>query len=193
MGKLTGISQTFLDLSKQLYASSDQYTQDFNMILDKIDTASTSALASADVEQLKLDYAKNTVDLLSTINENIAKIAGVPAAAGGGRASGLTLVGEMGPELVDFSTPGRVYTADQTAGMFTGGGNMAGAIGAMVAEVQQLRAEVQQLRQDQQKQTGDIIISNYDANQKASETVAAAVENTSQDVMWTQRSKSEIM
>lgn len=194
MGKLTGISQTFLDLSKQLYASSDQYTQDFNMILDKLDTASTSALASADVEQLKLDYAKNTVDLLSTINENIAKIAGVPAAASGGRVSGVTLVGEMGPELVDFNTPGRVYTAEQTAGMFGGsGGNMAGAIGAMVVEVQQLRAEVTQLRRDQQKQTGDIIISNYDANQKASETVATAVQETSQNVAWTERSKSEIM
>jgi hypothetical protein len=194
MGKLTGISQTFLDLSKQLYASSDQYTQDFNMILDKLDTASTSALASADVEQLKLNYAKDTVDLLSTINENIAKIAGVPAAAGGGRVSGVTLVGEMGPELVDFNTPGRVYTAEQTAGMFSGsGGNMANAIGAMIAEVQQLREEVCQLRKDQQKQTGDIIISNYDANQKASETVATAVQETSQNVAWTERSKSEIV
>jgi len=35
-------------------------------------------------------------------------------AKGGFAAPGLALVGEEGPELVDFRTPGRVYTADQT-------------------------------------------------------------------------------
>jgi hypothetical protein len=41
--------------------------------------------------------------------------------AGGGLASGVSLVGERGPELVDFRRPGRVYPARQTAGMFGGG------------------------------------------------------------------------
>ena len=35
--------------------------------------------------------------------------------AKGGRAEGWAIVGEKGPELVDFSQPGRVYTAEQTA------------------------------------------------------------------------------
>jgi len=38
----------------------------------------------------------------------------VPMAKGGLASPGLTLVGEEGPELVDFKTPGRVYTANQT-------------------------------------------------------------------------------
>ena len=38
----------------------------------------------------------------------------VPMAKGGLTSPGLTLVGEEGPELVDFKTPGRVYTANQT-------------------------------------------------------------------------------
>lgn len=192
MGKLTGISQTFLEMSKQVFASSDRYTQDFNTVLDKINTASISASASADVAQLQLDAINSQVSLLTSINENIALIAGVPAKAGGGLARGLTLVGEMGPELVDFTSPGRVYTADQTAGMFTPGNNMGSAIGAMVVEIQQLRQEVTALRKDQQKQTGDIIISNYDANQKAAEEITTAVVTTSEEAAWTNRSKSEI-
>lgn len=35
--------------------------------------------------------------------------------ATGGRAKGWTIVGEEGPELVNFSRPGMVYTADETA------------------------------------------------------------------------------
>jgi hypothetical protein len=39
-------------------------------------------------------------------------------AKGGLARGGIAMVGEDGPELVDFSTPGRVYTNDQTRGMF---------------------------------------------------------------------------
>ena len=38
----------------------------------------------------------------------------IKARAKGGRAHGLTLVGEEGPELVNFKNPGMVYTAGQT-------------------------------------------------------------------------------
>lgn len=40
--------------------------------------------------------------------------------AKGGRAEGWAIVGEKGPELVDFSQPGRVYTAEQTAKALNG-------------------------------------------------------------------------
>lgn len=44
----------------------------------------------------------------------------VPGRAGGGfTAGGMTLVGEEGPELVDFSAPARVYTAGQTSRLLT--------------------------------------------------------------------------
>lgn len=43
------------------------------------------------------------------------------AFANGGVASGWALVGEEGPELVNFSQPGRVYTAEQTAAALRGG------------------------------------------------------------------------
>ncbi|RTE50387.1 peptidoglycan DD-metalloendopeptidase family protein [Actinobaculum sp. 352] len=47
---------------------------------------------------------------------NVKTIDAPPAYARGGRAApGWALVGEEGPELVNFSRPGRVYTADETA------------------------------------------------------------------------------
>ncbi len=44
----------------------------------------------------------------------------VPQKAVGGLGRGWTIVGENGPELVNFSNYGRVYTADQTAKMMGG-------------------------------------------------------------------------
>jgi hypothetical protein len=192
LSQVTSSAQTFLEASKTYFASSDTYTSDFNYILTKLDNAVLSAGASASVAELQLSALSIHTNLLSSIDTNIALIAGVPAAAKGGRVSGLTLVGELGPELVDFKHPAQVYTADQTAGMFTPTSNMNGSISAMVVEIKQLREEVVQLRKDQQKQTGDIIISNYDALQKSSDEIATAVVATSQDMAWIDRSKSEI-
>ena len=49
-------------------------------------------------------------------------IGGIGAAATGGFHSGLTLVGERGPELVDLGSGSRVYTNDQLADAVSGGG-----------------------------------------------------------------------
>ncbi len=48
---------------------------------------------------------------------------GYMAHANGGIASGWSLVGEEGPELVNFTNPGRVYTAEQTAAALGGKDN----------------------------------------------------------------------
>jgi hypothetical protein len=192
MSKVTGSAQTFLDASKGYFASSEAYTTDFNTVLRKLDDATISAGASASVAELQLNALSIHTDLLSSINDNIATIAGVPGLARGGRASGLTLVGELGPELVDFSMPARVYTAEQTAGMFVPGSSNSGQQQQLIQEVRNLRQEITQLRKDQQQQTGDLIVSNYDANQKASVEIATAVVNTAKETAWTDRSKAEI-
>jgi len=49
----------------------------------------------------------------------------VPGLQRGGLASGLTLVGERGPELVDFRTPSRVYSNEDTRGLLAGAGERA--------------------------------------------------------------------
>ena len=51
-------------------------------------------------------------------------LSGLGFAANGGEKQGWTVVGEHGPELVDFATPSRVYTASQTANALSGNGGL---------------------------------------------------------------------
>lgn len=53
--------------------------------------------------------------------DDLPEIDGIPAFAKGGlHKGGWALVGEEGPELVNFSAPGRVYTANETSNMLAG-------------------------------------------------------------------------
>lgn len=92
--------------------------------------------------------------------------------ATGGLASGLSLVGERGPEVVDFSTPGRVYTAQQTAGMF-------GSNDALLDEVRGLRQEVRSLREQVRAGAGaqiDALMATSEQNaQRTGELVGNAI------------------
>lgn len=189
MGSLTNVASSFLSASRDLNASGAAYTRDFNNVLTQLATAGVEARATVDVATLQLNAATTQVSLLTTIDENIALIAN-GGKANGGLARGFTLVGERGPELVDFTSPGQVYTAEQTAGMFRGPSST--NLGIVVTELQNLRTEVQQLRKDQQKQTGDLIMSNYDANQLGAAEVSTAVVDTAIENNWKNRSKPVI-
>lgn len=108
--------------------------------------------------------------------------------ASGGLASGISMVGEAGRELVDFSTPGRVYTNEQTEGMFTGGSKLV----EVVQELRQLRLEVTQLRTQQQTETGHLITATYDAQSRNAEEVAKAVVDSANKQVWTAKVKESV-
>jgi hypothetical protein len=55
-------------------------------------------------------------------------------AVGGYYPGGLAMVGENGPELINFNRPGQVYTAGQTAEIMSGS--------SLAAEIQGLRADI---------------------------------------------------
>jgi hypothetical protein len=74
----------------------------------------------------------------SSINQNYGDY--VPQfAAGGAYGGGMALVGESGPELINFGNSGTVYNAQQSANII--GGEVAGEIRALREEVSQLRYE----------------------------------------------------
>lgn len=74
----------------------------------------------------------------SSINQNYGDY--VPQfAAGGAYGGGMALVGEQGPELINFGNAGTVYNAQQSANII--GGEVAGEIRALREEVSQLRYE----------------------------------------------------
>lgn len=63
----------------------------------------------------------------------------LPRRAGGGQAqNGLTMVGETGPEIVNFERPGMVYTADQTINTINNGDGGA----ATAAAIEQMKVEI---------------------------------------------------
>lgn len=113
----------------------------------------------------QLEYAKKQYNLLSNINDTIlgvdvafdammevfrkqASLQGisldpVPAFASGGfYQGGLALVGEDGPELINFNQPGQVYNANQTANMIGNNSAVVEAIQNMNQNIELLRVEV---------------------------------------------------
>jgi hypothetical protein len=192
--KFTSTAQAFLDASKNYNASSEAYTTDYLDILSKLDTAQTAATSQLSNAQLQLKALDSQISILQSIDYNIASLTGgtaVQAFATGGLAIGKALVGENGPEFVDFKTPGRVYTADQTAGMFTGTTSNE-AMAAVVAELREVKSQLAQLRSENRKQAGDIIISNYDANEKNANAVSEAIVATATDANWNERNQVTI-
>jgi hypothetical protein len=55
----------------------------------------------------------------------------------------------------------------------------------LVSEIRNLRSEVKQLREQQAKETGNIIVANFDAQQRAAEKIETAMNNTAQQSTWT--------
>ena len=70
---------------------------------------------------IKATFDKVAKAIGSKANLPAAKTGNIPHFAKGGlHKGGWALVGEEGPELVNFSQPGRVYTADETRAMLAG-------------------------------------------------------------------------
>jgi hypothetical protein len=63
---------------------------------------------------------------------------------------------------------------------------------ALIAELRALRAEVAQLRAEQRDQTGALIQSHYDANDRASDKIVKGSKEAAKDSAWANRSKAVI-
>lgn len=111
---------------------------------------------------------------------------GITGFASGGTPRGLSLVGEEGPEFVDFRTPARVYSNGQTNSMF-------GTNQELLQEFKLLREEVAQLRAEQHEQTGNLIKFNYDANTMAADRIAGAQANAANSAEWSRRNQPKIV
>ena len=73
--------------------------------------------------------------------DSLSKVQAIPRfAAGGDYMGGAALVGEEGPEIINFSSPGKVYTANQTKKMLSGDGSSTDT--ATADEVKALRQDM---------------------------------------------------
>jgi hypothetical protein len=189
MSKVTGAAQTFLESSRSYFASSEAYTNDFNTVLNVLEMAGMGADTAASIAEQQLDALSIHTNLLTSINENISLLVGVPAYATGGYARGLSIVGENGPELVDFTSPGRVYTAEQTQGMFVANN----VNQQLVAEVRSLRQEVAKLREQQHTETGHLINATYDAQTRNAEAVTEGIDTSMSRQAWAERTRQGVV
>lgn len=208
INKLPEITSSFLDASKTLFASSGQYTSDFNTVLNILDTTSSNLVIQQTTAEKQLSEIETSNTFLESImgsTETTATLlakylaakgltevargeaaasgsiaaSSIPGYASGGVASGMAIVGERGPELVDFATPSRVYSTQASNDLLNNR--------ELVEEIKILRKEVEQLRKEQHKQTGDLIVANYDANVRAADVVAEATERAAKERAWISR------
>ncbi|WP_289107012.1 tape measure protein [uncultured Bilophila sp.] len=171
-GQLAGVGNSLLDLVKQTAGTEEEYLDAFWAVNAQLKSAQDAAGAQVSAADKELEALQGQLDVqnaalaelqgqsatLEEIEKQIAELrplldaagdkAGVKAFARGGLAMpGWSLVGEEGPELVNFSQPGRVYTAADTAALFRSATPRAADAGSR-EESRALRKEVYQLRRD---------------------------------------------
>lgn len=173
-GQLAGVGTSLLNLVRQTAGTEEEYLDAFWAVNAQLKSAQDAAGAQVSAADKQLEALQGQLDAQNTalaelqgqsatleeIEKQIAELkplldaagqkAGVKAFARGGLAMpGWSLVGEEGPELVNFSQPGRVYTAADTAALFRSATpRAAGTDSGSDAEVKALRREVYQLRRD---------------------------------------------
>ena len=173
-GQLAGVGNSLLDLVKQTTGTEEEYLDAFWAVNAQLKAAQEAAGAQVSAADKQLEALQGQLDVqnaalkqlqgqsatLEEIEKQIADLkplldaagqkAGVKAFARGGLAMpGWAVVGEEGPELVNFSQPGRVYTAADTAALFRSATPQAADTDSgSDAEVKALRREVYQLRRD---------------------------------------------
>ena len=108
---------------------------------------------------------------------------GAIAAAVPGFARGTNFVPE--DMLAQIHQGERIIPAADNAQLMTSLNNRDEANRVLVSEIRNLRSEVKQLREQQAKETGNIIVANFDAQQRAAEQIEIAMNNTAQQSTWT--------
>ena len=168
-GQLAGVGNSLLDLVKQTAGTEEEYLDAFWAVNAQLKAAQDAAGAQVSAADKQLEALQGQLDVqnaaltelqgqsatLEEIEKQIADLkplldaagqkAGVKAFARGGLAMpGWSLLGEEGPELVNFSQPGRVYTAADTAALFRSATprGTSGESGGSREEVYELRRDM---------------------------------------------------
>jgi hypothetical protein len=122
--------------------------------------SSTSMFSSYGSSDISNFMASNNA---LSVDTNAFQVSDLSFHASGGKASGWAVVGEQGPELVNFTDPGRIYTAQQTAQALSGGGMQ--------------KVEVHIVNQTNQNVKADSANVTFDGEKYIITTVIKAVAN----------------
>lgn len=119
------LSNAFVNIQTEFEKSMDDITTEMQETITELnmsDEASTAAIATMDAYILgiksKISEVNSTISAVSLIGNANIELGGY-ATGTSSAESGLALVGEEGPELIDFSGGEKVYTATETASMIS--------------------------------------------------------------------------
>jgi hypothetical protein len=299
LGQLEGASSSFLEASRVYNASSQQYTEDFNLVQRALTKTTASLSQTLSIEEKSLTALNAQITALETVNESVLSISdainnlatamtaanvlktaseaemSAPTSTGnvtsmtsalGGKIIGNKLYGLNGLEgvvsganggtegtlnfmrlveagnqtaaelrriyvedwgldskmmayiigstqqqvldwfkMMDPSLPAfaqgtnfvpedmlaqihqgeRIIPAADNAQIMQSLNNRDESNRVLVSEIRNLRSEVKQLREQQAKETGNIIVANFDAQQRAAGQIEQAMINKSQQSTWT--------
>ncbi|WP_289886095.1 phage tail length tape measure family protein [Janthinobacterium sp. SUN118] len=197
---LTAAATAYLTANQVVKSSSDSYAADAARV--QADLAALAAIAGTQMSdaQKQLTALDTQVGQLINLNKTAVGIQeavdalGAALRAGGkaditqgmqfGAGFGMPLAAAFDEVVVDAP-------AAQAMQRYFSAGD--GANEALVAEIKGLREEVRQLRADQDQQTGAIISSNYDANERAADKVSAGASEAARASVWASQSKASIV
>jgi hypothetical protein len=207
LAKIQSTGDALLGASKEVNASGAQYSSDFASVSDTVGKTA-DILSTQQTDQQKqlgfLEITATATDTMATLLQkyleaqattalaqagavaasSTAATLTIPGHARGGLAKGVSIVGEQGPEIVDFANPGRVYSNQASNDLFN--------TKELVAEIKALREEVSQLREDQNKQTGALIDTTLRANAQNAEAITTATTNAVNQQNWKTRSQVNV-
>lgn len=197
---LTGTATAYLTASQVVKSSSDAYAADAARV--QADLAALAAIAGTQLSdaQKQLTALDTQVGQLINLNKTAVGIEEAVNALGralraGGKADitdGMQFGSSFGmPLAAAFDDVVVDAPASQAMQRYFSAGD--GANEALVAEIKGLREEVRQLRADQDQQTGAIISSNYDANERAADKVSAGASEAARASVWASQSKASIV
>ncbi|MET3132858.1 hypothetical protein AAKU55_003139 [Oxalobacteraceae bacterium GrIS 1.11] len=192
-------ASAYLTADQVIKASSDAYIADAAKVQSDLAALASMAGDQATDGQKQLDAMTQQVSNLVTLNAtalstrdgilalNNALMAGARVGINGSHAGGLVSVPFNG-YLAELHRDEVVVDAPAAAAMrryfgaapSQGGGNN----GALVAEIKALREEMKGRRADAERQTGDWIASNFEANDRAATKVSNSTTATAKASAW---------
>ncbi|MCC7597739.1 tape measure protein [Janthinobacterium sp. FW305-129] len=196
---LTAAATAYLTANQVVKSSSDAYAADAARV--QADLAALAAIAGTQMSdaQKQLTALDTQVGQLINLNKTAVGIKeavdalGAALRAGGNVdiTGGMQFASAFGMPLAAVDEVVVDAPAAQAMQRYFSAGD--GVNEVLVAEIKGLREEVRQLRADQDQQTGAIISSNYDANERAADKVSAGALEAARATVWASQSKASIV
>jgi tape measure domain-containing protein len=185
IGAFQTVAESLLSLSREMYASGDQYTADYQRVLEltqQLEGVSNGRVSEA---QQQLNLLEQQVGSLIDINESVlsvreaivalnAAMASAGITVDGSHANGLSYVPYDG-YIAELHRGERVLTAEESRAYMQDnpqyGSGSTPSNAEVVAAIEALRKQQAEAEERQARRDAQIITANYDAHEQSARTI----------------------